>query len=703
MASVDDCYDFDAPRHYFDFNSAHDEPDDSYFDCPGENEVFDEQKPGSARQGPKTPVETPKRPNVASPPYSKAEKPKTPQSAVKSAKRENMMSSIGVRQSPRLAAIAKVQNPLCTPQAVRRSNASRQSLGSASSTGTKSSLGSQLNKVQKTKTQRPSVPKVPGMRGLSPRDQEELAVIANFKNKMAQNKKKGDNSVSSSHARSGRLAPTKPQEFTFATDSRLRNQKLSETESSAPSQAPPKPARHGPTRPKEFHFATDSRVKTHESAEDTDPVDFTRMLRSNQSASNKEKPKGPTIPQPFNLTESRKGKVEEGNKFVSVAELNLKFHTKTPQRFRSKRGGGSMEDLHMDGKKTKANPGVTIPHTPVLSTRSRTRQVNYLTHEEQEQREFEEAQKHAFKANPLNKKVFEPPSTGYEVEKKLPTVPEPFNITDVKKNNLPLGHNFREICNKLGGSTSSVASLPHGGIPSKWDKTSTKPQPFSFDERDKQKMQKKQEMIQKVLEEEKRLAEFHAQPMPVFEGVRGIPEKKPPTPTRQQPFNLASDYRGSLKQLQIKRSLEEQARLDREQREFRARSDAILHKQPFIPEKSKKPLTDISGFTLNTEIRSEERNEFEMHRKRKEDELLAAKREQEDRQAAEEAAEVARLRRSIVHKANPVPNYKPHVVKPSERHPTIPKSPNFSTDTRLRSRSRADSTMNISSATFTSE
>lgn len=40
-------------------------------------------------------------------------------------------------------------------QAVRRSNASRQSLGSASgSAGSKSSLGSQLNKVQKTKTQR---------------------------------------------------------------------------------------------------------------------------------------------------------------------------------------------------------------------------------------------------------------------------------------------------------------------------------------------------------------------------------------------------------------------------------------------------------------------------------------------------------------------------------------------------------------------
>lgn len=49
--------------------------------------------------------------------------------------------------------------------------------------------------------------------------------------------------------------------------------------------------------------------------------------------------KGPlnrlTIPQPFNLTESRKEKVEESNKFVSIAELNHQFLTKTPQRFRS--------------------------------------------------------------------------------------------------------------------------------------------------------------------------------------------------------------------------------------------------------------------------------------------------------------------------------------------------------------------------------
>lgn len=37
-------------------------------DCPGESEVFEEKR-SSARQAPKTPMETPKRPNVASPPH----------------------------------------------------------------------------------------------------------------------------------------------------------------------------------------------------------------------------------------------------------------------------------------------------------------------------------------------------------------------------------------------------------------------------------------------------------------------------------------------------------------------------------------------------------------------------------------------------------------------------------------------------------
>nr|XP_045585406.1 targeting protein for Xklp2-like isoform X2 [Procambarus clarkii] len=582
-------------------------------------------------------------------------------------------SSVGVRYSPRLAAIAK---------AIRRSSASRQSLGKSSP------HEFEKNKVHKTRTHKQSVSKVTGVQGLSPEDKIDLEKIATFRQKMADNKKK---------------TATKPLEFHFATDSRLRNQKKAEPEIKEPkTQGSSKPGKLERTVPQEFHFATDSRIKNQDHTEE-ETVDFTKSLRSGTAADNTEARKGPTIPQPFNLTESRKGKTEEGNKFVSVAELNLKFHTKTPQRFRSKRAG-SNDDLNQEGRK-KPNPGVTIPHTPNFCTRSRSRQVNYLTHEEMEQKAFEEAQRHVFKAHPVNKKVLEAPA-GYHVEKKVPTVPEPFDITDSKRVH-PINLKFQEMCNKLSESALSVASLPHGGIPSKWDKTSTTIQPFSFDSRDKTKQQRKLENIQKILEEEKKLAEFHAQPMPYFEsGVRGVPTKKPPTPTKPQPFALKIDERAVTKQEQFQKCLLEEARLDKEKRKFRARSDAVLHKEPFIPEKSKKPLTDISTFALNTEVRAIDRNEYELHRKRKEDEILAAKREQEERQAAEELAEVARVRREAVHKANPVRKYKPVVIDHSQNVPTVPISPNFATESRLRGRSRpgsVNSTMDSTSRTFVAE
>ncbi|KAK3860635.1 hypothetical protein Pcinc_033330 [Petrolisthes cinctipes] len=347
---------------------------------------------------------------------------------------------------------------------------------------------------------------------------------------------------------------------------------------------------------------------------------------------------------------------------------------------------------------------MTIPHTPNLSTRTRSRSINYPTHEEMEQKLYEEAQKHAFKANPVNRKALELPSTGYQVEKKTVTAPEPFNLTETKKaqNHISI---FQDTYEALGGSKASLVSLPHTGVPGKWDKTSTKIQPFSFDSRDKSKFQLKEDKIKKMVEDEKKLAEFHANPMPMFDGgVYGLPPKKPPTPTRSQPFNLQSDQRGAAKQEQFKRQLEEEEQSNAERRKFRAQPDAVVHRQPFIPDKSSKALTDISGFTLNTEMRAEERNDYNLHLKMKEDEIQAAKREQEERKKAEELEEVARMRREAVHKAKPVPKYKPMVLEPTTQPLTDPKSPQLATEARLHMRStRANSTLNISSATFTAE
>lgn len=61
-----------------------------------------------------------------------------------------------------------------------------------------------------------------------------------------------------------------------------------------------------------------------------------------------------------------------------------------------------------------------------------------------------------------------------------------------------LGFKLQEML----GSTSSLASIPHGGVPRiRIEKAATKIQPFSFDSRDKARFQQKEEKIKKVSEE----------------------------------------------------------------------------------------------------------------------------------------------------------------------------------------------------------
>lgn len=108
------------------------------------------------------------------------------------------------------------------------------------------------------------VRRLSGVMGLSAQDEADLHAIANF-----------------SHKTSKEVKPTIPEEFHFATDSRLRGPSAAAVEV-APVPVPPKPTHTGPTRPQEFHFATDARVKGKEPAqgEGQEYVDFTKSLRS---------------------------------------------------------------------------------------------------------------------------------------------------------------------------------------------------------------------------------------------------------------------------------------------------------------------------------------------------------------------------------------------------------------------------------------
>ncbi|KAJ2111662.1 Protein tpx2, partial [Coemansia sp. RSA 353] len=57
-----------------------------------------------------------------------------------------------------------------------------------------------------------------------------------------------------------------------------------------------------------------------------------------------------------------------------------------------------------------------------------------------------------------------------------------------------------------------------------------------------------------------------------------------------------------------------------------------------------------------------------------------------------EEEEIKRLRKILVHKAQPVRQYKPLIIKPSDRALTVPKTPLWQVRTRKRSESPATPT-----------
>lgn len=76
---------------------------------------------------------------------------------------------------------------------------------------------------------------------------------------------------------------------------------------------------------------------------------------------------------------------------------------------------------------------VTVPQSPMLNTKARSRPVYYTSHEEQEKKVAEAMKKYHIKPHPINYKILNQiPALHSKVEKKEPTKPEPFKITETK-------------------------------------------------------------------------------------------------------------------------------------------------------------------------------------------------------------------------------------------------------------------------------
>jgi hypothetical protein len=117
---------------------------------------------------------------------------------------------------------------------------------------------------------------------------------------------------------------------------------------------------------------------------------------------------------------------------VAWAEAVNRFQTNTPDRFHSKPTTSKL-NLSLQHKKGITVKGSTIPQSRNLRSHLRPRPVPYVFRKEEEEKEAEEMKMFQIKANNLNPKILEPPKLAIRVERKPPTMPVPFKLTEIVK------------------------------------------------------------------------------------------------------------------------------------------------------------------------------------------------------------------------------------------------------------------------------
>ncbi|XP_052039898.1 targeting protein for Xklp2 isoform X2 [Apodemus sylvaticus] len=505
---------------------------------------------------------------------------------------------------------------------------------------------------------------------------------------------------------------------------RRKNEEFKKLALAGPGQ-PVKKSMSQVTKTVDFHFLTDERVKQHpKRQEEYKEVNFVSELRKHSSTPARGT-RGCTVIKPFNLSKGKKRTFDEAaSTYVPIAQQVEAFHKRTPNRY------------HLRNKKDESvlpsksvNKIVRDPQTPLLQTKYRARVVTCKSAAEQEAEELEKLQQYKFKARELDPKIFEsgpilpkrppakPPTqpVGFdlEIEKRIhereskkkpedeqfefhsrpcPTkiledvvgVPEKKLIpaTVPKSPVFALKNRIRVPAKEEEEEKPVVIKaqpVPHYGVPYKPhipEARNVEVCPFSFDTRDKERQLQKEKKIKEMQKGE--VPKFKALPVPHFDTIN-LPEKKVKNVTQAEPFSLETDKRGACKAEQWKIQLEEEQKQQKEAACFKARPNTVIFQEPFVPKKEKKSVAVQEPFQLATEKRAKERQELE--KKMAEVEAWKLQKLEEVRQQEEEQQkeELARLRKELVHKANPIRKYSAVEVKSSDLPLTVPVSPKFST------------------------
>ncbi|ONM57575.1 Protein TPX2 [Zea mays] len=338
------------------------------------------------------------------------------------------------------------------------------------------------------------------------------------------------------------------------------------------------------------------------------------------------------------------------------------FHLKTMERA-SRYADTCSEVSCADTIRSRNKPlKSTQRKPPQLHTANRARPPSVKSSQELELEELEKAPK--FRAKPLNKKILE--SKGdigvFVHPKSQVTAPKEFRFcTDVR-----LGPpSVADLFDKLSLHSECSSNSNRQGVP-----RCTIPNPFSLQTEERGQLKERQleaQLLQKKVEEEK---------------ARVPPKPEPKPCTRPEGFQLESLVRHELEQ---QRLMEERQRMEREEAQRRiVKAQPVLKEDPIpLPEKERKPLTEVQQFVLHVDERAVHRSEFDSMIKEKEKTYKRLREENEFAQKIEEEKALKQLRRTMVPHARQVPKFdKPFRPQKSTKQVTRPKSPQLQVDER---------------------
>ncbi|CAH8336790.1 unnamed protein product [Eruca vesicaria subsp. sativa] len=395
------------------------------------------------------------------------------------------------------------------------------------------------------------------------------------------------------------------------------------------------------------------------------------------------------------------------------------FHLETMARANQHAETSSMASTQVSKQHNDCKPHLTAPKPPMLQTMLRARPTKAKTTAELEQEELDKAPK--FKAKPLNKKIFE--SKGemgiFCNTKKHITIPQEFHFaTDErisKPNSVfdafdkvifqPTKTALMQVLCSMFDTTSScwqLSLISESCHEKPLQPRITAPNPFNLrtEERGAEKEKKfVMEVTEKLIGDE-RARVPKAKPYPYTTDYPVVPPKPEPKQcTKPEPFQLESLVRHEE---EMQREMEERMRMEREEAQKRLfKAQPVIKEDPIpVPEKVRKPLTEIQAFDLHVEHRAVERADFDQKIKEKENQYKRYREESEAAKMVEEERYLKQMRKAMVPHARPVPNFnKPFLPQKSNKEITKPKSPKLRVIKRTE---RRKMTLPVSAATSAS-